>query len=91
MSQQDGEERDCERQATEQCGRMLIQEFKSSHEFVHGDGLVVREGHRELGACNEASAQGQHEQESCECQTFARGTTWSDGVITAYGRKGAPI
>ena len=70
---------------------MLIQKFKSSHEFVHGDGLVVREGYRKLRARNEASTQSQQEQKSCECETFARRTSWSDGVIAANGRNGTPI
>lgn len=70
---------------------MLIKEFKSSNEFVNGDGLIVREGHRELRARNEAGAQSHEEQESCECQTFMRRTWWSDSVITAYARNGAPI
>src|SRR6202035_2053972 len=45
---QDGEERDRERQAAEQCCRMLIEKFKSADKFVDGDGLVVREGHGKL-------------------------------------------
>jgi len=91
VSQQDGKERDRERQAAEQCRRMLIQELKSSNEFVNGDRLVVGKGHRELRACNEAGAQRQHEQQSCQCQAFARRPRRSDGVIVAYGRNGAPI
>jgi hypothetical protein len=41
---------------------MLIQEFKISHEFVYGDRFVVREGHCELRAGNEAGTQGQQEE-----------------------------
>jgi hypothetical protein len=66
VSQQDGKKRDCERQATEQCCWMLIEEFKSSYEFVYRNGLIVRERHRELRARNEASTQGQQEQEACQ-------------------------
>jgi hypothetical protein len=51
----------------------------------------VREGHRKLRACHEAGAQGQQEQESRQCQAFARRARWSDGVITAYRRNGTPI
>jgi len=38
---------------------MLVEEFEGADEFVEGDGFVLRVGDSELGAGDEAGAEGE--------------------------------
>jgi hypothetical protein len=56
VSEENGEKREGEGQASQKTGRILEEESEGTEEFVHGSGLVVGVGDGELRAGNEAGA-----------------------------------
>ena len=66
VGEKNGEQGESKRQACGEAERVLVKKSKRAEEFVEGEGFVPSVGGGELCAGDEASAEGENEQEASE-------------------------
>jgi hypothetical protein len=90
MGEENGEESESERKAGSELERVGVDQSESTNEGVPGDGLIFGVGVGELGAGDQAGAEGEKKEQACEEQGFARGVRRDGGAITRR-RGGEPV
>jgi hypothetical protein len=66
VDEQDGEKRESEGQAADECYGMFVKERQRVYKFVEVDGFVFGVGGCEVGAGDEAGAEGDEEEKDCD-------------------------
>jgi hypothetical protein len=90
VSEKDGQQSECEGQAGDEAGGMLVEEFEGTNVFVERGGLIVGIGDGELRAGSKAGAESEEEKDAGDDKHLAR-RAGKGGVIEIGGRNGAPI
>ena len=81
MDEQDGEERQRERQAADQREWMFVEKSERIQKFVEIDGFVFGVGCGEVRAGHEAGAEGDEEKQNREQESFQRRVRGDCGVM----------
>ena len=91
VREQDSEERQGEGQSAGQRERLPVQQRERAHEFVPGDGLILRVGCGEVRPCYQARAKGQQKQRACDDQSLQRRVPGDRRIVRRRDRGGAPV
>ena len=91
VSKKNGQQREGEREAGKESGRMLVKEFVGVKKFVGRGGQILRIRIRKLSAGGEASAKGEKEQNAGEYKSFGWWARRNGKVLRPQEGLGAPI
>jgi hypothetical protein len=81
VDEEDGEERQRERQATDQCEWMFVEQRECVQKFIEVDGFIFSVSCREVRAGDEASAECDEEKQNREQKSFQRWVRGDCGVM----------